>query len=115
MVGCWRGCLSEAWCRFAYGPQLMPLSLTVSSFSKIQIGFTVMVLAHPGSSRQNPESRKRVAVIVVVLTCISTQILNKFMHELHNVFVVCRFPLFVALCDHHSLTLETDIQTDIIG
>jgi len=29
--------------------QLMPLLLTVSYFSKIWIGFTVLVLAHPGS------------------------------------------------------------------
>ena len=29
--------------------QLMPLPLTVSCFSKIQIGFTVLVPAHPGS------------------------------------------------------------------
>jgi len=31
---------------------LMPLPLTVSSFSKIQIGFTFRVLAHPGSPGQ---------------------------------------------------------------
>ena len=29
--------------------QLMPLSLTVSCFSEIQIGFTFLVPAHPGS------------------------------------------------------------------
>jgi len=29
--------------------QLMPLPLTVSCFNKIQIGFTFLVLAHPGS------------------------------------------------------------------
>ena len=29
--------------------QLMPLPRTVSSFSKIQIGFTFLVPAHPGS------------------------------------------------------------------
>ena len=29
--------------------QMMPLPLTVSSFSKIQIGFTFLVPAHPGS------------------------------------------------------------------
>jgi len=29
--------------------QLMPLPLTVSCFSKIQIGFAFLVLAHPGS------------------------------------------------------------------
>ena len=32
--------------------QLMPLSLTVSCFSKIQIGFTFLVSAHPGSPGQ---------------------------------------------------------------
>jgi len=32
--------------------QLMPLPLTVSCFSKIQIGFTFLVLAHPGSPRK---------------------------------------------------------------
>jgi len=32
--------------------QLMPLPLTVTCFSKIQIGFTFLVLAHPGSSRK---------------------------------------------------------------
>ena len=29
--------------------QLMPLPLTVSCFSKVQIGFTFLVPAHPGS------------------------------------------------------------------
>ena len=32
--------------------QLMPLPLTVSCFSKIQIGFTFLVLADPGSPRK---------------------------------------------------------------
>jgi len=32
--------------------QLMPLPLTVSCFSKIQIDFTFLVLAHPGSPGQ---------------------------------------------------------------
>ena len=32
--------------------QLMPLSLTVSCFSKIQIGFTFLVLGHLGSPAQ---------------------------------------------------------------
>jgi len=29
--------------------QLMPLPLTVSCFSEIQIGFTFLIQAHPGS------------------------------------------------------------------
>jgi len=42
--------------------QLMPLPLNVSCFSKIQIGFTFLVLAYPG----NPGKRavKRVCVCV---------------------------------------------------
>ena len=34
--------------------QLMPLPLTVSCFSKIQIGFTFLVLAHPGVPDKGP-------------------------------------------------------------
>jgi len=34
--------------------QLMSLPLIVSCFSKIQIGFAFLVLAHPGSSRKGP-------------------------------------------------------------
>jgi len=35
-------------------PRLMPLPLTVSCFSKIQIGFTFLVLAHLGSPGKGP-------------------------------------------------------------
>ena len=49
VVGYWHGYLSGARCRLAYMAQLMPLPLTVSCFSKIQIGFTFLVPAHPGS------------------------------------------------------------------
>jgi len=41
--------------------QLMPLPLTVSCFSKIQIGFTFLVPAHPGSTGQR--AVKRVSLI----------------------------------------------------
>ena len=34
--------------------QLMPLPLTVSCFSKIQIGSTFLVLAYPGSPGKGP-------------------------------------------------------------
>ena len=34
--------------------QLMPLPLTLSCFSKIQIGFTFLVPAHPGSPEKGP-------------------------------------------------------------
>jgi len=45
---------------------LMPLPVTVSCFSKIQIGFTFLVPAHLGSPRQR--AVKRVCVCVCVFT-----------------------------------------------
>ena len=48
--------------------QLMPLLLTVSCFSKNQIGFTFLVPAHPGSPRQR--AVKRVCVCVCVCVCV---------------------------------------------
>jgi len=45
--------------------QLMPLPLTVSCFSKIQIGFTFLVPAHPGS----PGKRAVKQVCVCVCVC----------------------------------------------
>jgi len=40
-------CLEQ--CADLHMAQLMPLPLTVSCFTKIQIGFTFLVPAHPGS------------------------------------------------------------------
>jgi len=46
--------------------QMMPLPLTVSCFSKIQIGFTFLVPAHLGS--HGKKAVKRVCVCVTQLT-----------------------------------------------
>ena len=55
VVGCWRGYLSGARCTAdLHMAQLMPLPLTVSCFSKIQIGFTFLVPAHLGSPGKGP-------------------------------------------------------------
>jgi len=51
--------------------QLMPLPLTVSCFSKIQIGFTFLVPAHPGSARRRAVKR------VCVCVCMKTHIYIK--------------------------------------
>ena len=48
--------------------QLMPLPLTVSCFSKIQIGFTFLVPAHLGSPGQ--KAFKQVCVYVCVVEII---------------------------------------------
>ena len=52
--------------------QLMPLPLTVSCFSKIQIGFTFLVTAHLGSPGKGPLNvcvcvRVRVCVFAVIM------------------------------------------------
>ena len=47
--------------------QLMPLPLTVSCSSKIQIGFTFLVPAHPGSPGKR--AVKRVCVSLKVIEC----------------------------------------------
>jgi len=48
-----------------YMAQLMPLPLTVSCFSKIQIGFTFLVLAHPGCPGKRAVKRVCVCDLVV--------------------------------------------------
>ena len=57
--------------------QLMPLPLTVSCFSKIQIGFTFLVPAHLGSPRKRAVKRVCVCVCVCVTDLISDKITNK--------------------------------------
>jgi len=56
--------------------QLMPLPLTISCFSKIQIGFTFLVPAHPGSPGQ--KAVKRVCVCVCNLHCVTVDLMPKF-------------------------------------
>ena len=51
--------------------QLMPLPLTVSCFSKIHIGFTSLVPAHPGSPGQRAVKRLCVCVCVSTIGIVS--------------------------------------------
>jgi len=57
--------------------QLMPLPLTVSCLSKIQIGLSFLVLAHPGSPGQR--AVKRVCVCVsqkTTVMCHAVSLMN---------------------------------------
>jgi len=56
VLGCWHGYLPGARSDL-HMAQLMPLPLTVFCFSKIQIGFTYLVPAHPGSPGQRAVKR----------------------------------------------------------
>jgi len=50
--------------------QLMRLPLTVSCFSKVQIGFTFLVPAHPGSPGQRTVKRVCACVCACVYVCV---------------------------------------------
>jgi len=51
--------------------QLIPLPLTVSCFSEIQIGFTFLVPAHPGSPGKRAVKRLYVCVCAVMKPVLS--------------------------------------------
>jgi len=76
--------------------QLMPLPLTVSCFSKIQIGFTIVVPAHPGSPGKRAVKREcvcvcvrvRVRLRVCVFVCLRSCLRN-YTSDLHQIFCAC--------------------------
>ena len=56
----WGAGMSGARCRFAYGPgDATATDCLLLQEIQIGFGFTFLVLAHPGSPGQNPESYKR--------------------------------------------------------
>ena len=74
-MGCWCGCLSGAGADL-HMAQLVPLPLTVSCFTKTQIGFTFLVPAHLGSLGKR--AVKRVCVCVCVCACVCVYLLFAF-------------------------------------
>ena len=62
--------------------QLMPLPLTVSCFNKIQIGFTCLVLAHPGSPG------KRAVKWVCVCVCLNSASEVTTLWRYTNLFII---------------------------
>ena len=59
--------------------QLMPLPLIVSCFSKIQIGFTFLVPAHPGNPGQKAVKRVCVCLLFIVNCneCLSAEFIGQ--------------------------------------
>ena len=62
--------------------QLMPLPLTVSCFSEIQIGFTFLVPAHPGSPGKRAVKRVCVAVLILNVVCCRCVLLKHWSMDL---------------------------------
>jgi len=84
-------CKKSEWCRGdgmviclgrgadLYMAQVIPLPLTVFCFSNIQIGFTLLVPAHPVSPGQSPEVHKmcvNVRACVLVLSLVASNLVN---------------------------------------
>jgi len=67
--------------------QLMPLPLTVSCFSKIQIGFTFLVPAYPGSPGKKDVKR----VCVRVCVCVHAMQPNSIRNVICGYKDVCKF------------------------
>jgi len=93
--------------------QLMPLPLTVSCFSKIQIGFTFLVQAHPGSPGKR--AVKRVCVCVCELHIIQLLLFFSFiiyisyislseLIRLGQILSVLFFVRFVIICSIPVIT-----------
>ena len=64
--------------------QLMPLPLTVSCFSKIQIGFTFLIPAHLGSPGKRAVKQEFVCVTCQIVACVA---LLYSLHQVHNELV----------------------------
>ena len=69
--------------------QLMPLPLTVSCFSKIQIGVTFLVPAHLGSPGKRAVKRVCVACLILTLTPLLTYLLGTMPAHDNTYSLVC--------------------------
>ena len=70
--------------------QLMPLPLTVSCFSKIQIGFTFLVPAHPGSPGKKAVKCVCACVCLCVCVCVCVCVMCTLCYSL-SVLPVLQF------------------------
>ena len=111
-VGCWRSYLERTKLSVViclergadlHMAQLMPLPLTISSFSKIQIGFIFLVPTHPGSPGQRVVKRVCVQPALVIgwnnhckfyLVIVPLNLISIFWGQegipFHSVPVICR-------------------------
>ena len=73
--------------------QLMPLPLTVSCFSKIQIGFAFLVPAHLGGPGERAVKR-----VCLAVTSVKSRLFSPFWYQLTWV-VPEKGPLNVCVCE----------------
>ena len=93
--------------------QLMPLSLTVSCFSKIQIGFTFLVPAHLGSPGQRAVKRVCVCACVRVCVCVPSGETTYTKAYLYDFVALKRDHLLVEVLygEHDQVAVDAVKQT----
>ena len=96
VVGCWCGYLERG--ADLHTAQLLPLPLTVSCSSKIQIGFTFLVPAHLGSPGK--KAVKRVCVCVCV--CVAFYSYVFFCFFLAGTLFLHLLPVCIFTCLSHQ-------------
>ena len=110
--------------------QLMPLPLTVSCFSKIQIGFTFLVPAHPGSPGKRAVKRVCVCVwhcqhtmqstVYVSVVCLSICLSQHGLTAAHWLLQFCccgpsHYETSISYCTVHSSTVGTGGQCHLVS
>jgi len=104
MVGYWHGLERDADLHMA---QLMPLPLTVSCFSKIQIGFTFLVPARPGSPGKRAVKRARARVCV----CVCVRVMDLWQHYSSEQHLVKATLTVSSFCrDIFKMYLESNVM-----
>jgi len=92
--------------------QLMPLPLTVSCFSKIQIGFTFLVPAHPGIPGKRAVKRAHARMCtharMCVRACVRMSVWMWHMVAFHD--TVCDASYVAACMPHYACMRQTCVE-----
>ena len=86
--------------------QLMPLPLTVSCFSKIQIGFTFLVPAHLGGPRIMAVKQMCVNLVYVDIGIFNIIVLLSIYVGVLFILWFCQYMLVFCLSEHYVLSVE---------
>ena len=80
--------------------QWIPLPLTVSCFSKIQIGFTFLVPAHPGSPGQRAIKRVCVCVVLLMVSSVVSEVITLWRYiNMYTYFCTLYLLLYSTVCE----------------
>ena len=92
--------------RFAYGPAD---TTATHLLQEIQIAFTFLVPAHPGSPGQNPESCKMLVVVVVVVVVLGRGAKCCSECVCMSVWMYTNCYWIESYCEYHFSTLDTQV------